>query len=85
MAKPLRSLKFPWLEDVYTVPNPIVATEDMTQPVGVDVDGLLFTAPGGGGKSALPAMSEATAGQYLTNDGTSASWVTIINGEEVTY
>lgn len=28
--------------------QPVAATEDMTQPVGVDADGLLFTAPGGG-------------------------------------
>lgn len=47
-SKPLKSLTFPGLEDVYTVPSPVAATDDMTQPVGVDADGQLFTAPGGG-------------------------------------
>lgn len=28
--------------------QPVAATADMTQPVGVDADGRLFTAPGGG-------------------------------------
>lgn len=47
------------IPDAYTLPvattetlggvKPVAATDDMTQPVGVDAAGALFTAPGAGG------------------------------------
>lgn len=46
-TNPLRSLQFG--SDTYTVPQPVNKTSDMTQAVGVDSDGKLWTEPGGGG------------------------------------
>lgn len=46
--EPMRTISFDG-ETVYTVPRPVEATPEMTQPVGVDDEGRLFTEPGGGG------------------------------------
>lgn len=40
--------------------QPVAQTDDMTQPVGVDVDGALFTVPGGGGNPDLPLLYDIT-------------------------
>lgn len=62
MANPLRSLEFNIGK--YTVPQPVVKTSAMTQPVGVDTDGKLYTAPGGG-DSVARNQGTAKAGQFL--------------------
>lgn len=40
--------------------NPVQKTEDMTQSVGVDDSGRLWTAPGGGGAEVWETINEAT-------------------------
>lgn len=52
-------------------------TEDVAGPIGP------FSVPNDA--STLPAISAATAGQFLTNDGDTAQWVDITNAEEVEY
>lgn len=83
-TKQLKSLKFG--ADTYTVPAPVSKTSAMTQPVGVDSDGKLYTAPsgtGGGTTSGGVPVSQGTnkAGQFLVvgSDGnvttmTLATW-----------
>lgn len=51
--------------------------QDIARPIGPFVDP--------DSDAVLPAMSEATAGQYLTNDGSGAKWVSLTNAEEVAY
>lgn len=40
--------------------QPVAQTADMTQPVGVNADGALFTVPGGGGNPDLPLLYNIT-------------------------
>ena len=58
-----------WLVPVEStrVMSPVEKTEDMTQPVGMDDSGKLFTAPGGGSgaSSGLPAVSTGDNGKFL--------------------
>lgn len=42
--------------------QPVAKTETMTQPVGVDANGALYTAPGSGSDYELPVASSATLG-----------------------
>ena len=53
--------------DVPVTVAPVDRTADMTQPVGRDQDGRLWTAPGGGGGggTGLPAVSVSDAGKFL--------------------
>lgn len=65
--KDLRSLKFGG--DIYRVPKPVAKTSAMTQQVGVDSDGKLWTAPsssgGSGGTTDHSALSNRDAtGQH---------------------
>lgn len=53
--------------------NPVAKTDEMTQPVGVDVNGALFTKPGSGGSADLSNLS-------LSLNGTSIS---LKNGDTV--
>lgn len=68
-TKQLSSINFG--TDTYKVPTPIAKTSAMTQPVGVDSDGKLYTAPsgsgGGGTTSGGVPVSQGTnkAGQFL--------------------
>lgn len=55
--EPMRTISFDG-ETVYTVPCPVEAAAEMTQPVGVDGDGKLFTAPGGGGSGGTTDHSQ---------------------------
>lgn len=56
--------------------NPIAKTDDMTQPVGRDDDGRLYTFPssGGGSSGGIPAITEADEGRVLTASGGVAVW-----------
>lgn len=57
--------------------NPIAKTAAMTQPVGRDDDGRLYTAPssgGGGSGGGIPAITEADEGRVLTASGGVAVW-----------
>lgn len=56
--------------------DPVAKTDDMTQPVGRDEQGRLFTAPssGGGGGTGLPTITEADEGRVLTASGGVAVW-----------
>lgn len=53
--------------DVPVTVAPVDRTADMTQPVGRDQDGRLWTAPGGGGAggTGLPAVSVSDRGKFL--------------------
>lgn len=53
--------------------NPIAKTAAMTQPVGRDKDGRLWTYPSGG-SGGLPAITEADEGRVLTASGGVAVW-----------
>lgn len=50
------------------IPTPDNKTDDMTQSVGMDTDGKLWTAPGGGGSSFAPTLVAS-----LVADGTTSS------------
>ena len=50
------------------IPHPEAKTDDMTQAVGKDADGKLWTAPGGGGSSFAPTLVAS-----LVADGTTSS------------
>ena len=56
--------------------NPIAKTDDMTQPVGRDDDGRLYTFPssGGGSGGGIPTITEADEGRVLTASGGVAVW-----------
>lgn len=55
--------------------SPVDKTENMTQPVGRDEQGRLFTAPSsGGGGTGLPTITEADEGRVLTASGGTAVW-----------
>lgn len=56
--------------------NPIAKTAAMTQPVGRDDDGRLYTVPssGGGSGGGIPAITEADEGRVLTASGGVAVW-----------
>lgn len=57
--------------------NPIAKTTAMTQPVGRDDDGRLYTAPssgGGGSGGGIPAITESDEGRVLTASGGVAVW-----------
>lgn len=56
--------------------NPIKKTDDMTQPVGRDDDGRLYTFPssGGGSSGGIPTITEADEGRVLTASGGVAVW-----------
>lgn len=47
--------------------NPTAKTEDMTQAVGVDSDGLLWTAPGGGGANVITALDTIVEGAQISD------------------
>ena len=57
--------------------NPIAKTDGMTQPVGRDDDGRLYTFPssGGGSSGGIPAITEADEGRVLTASGGVAVWM----------
>ena len=55
---------------------PVLKTDDMTQPVGRDPGGRLWTRPGGKG-SALPEYTAADEGKVLMIVGGKPTWVTI--------
>lgn len=61
----------------YTPPNPAAKTEDMTQAVGKDADGKLWTAPGGGGSGFAPTLVAS-----LVADGTTTS---ILQNIDIVY
>ena len=50
--KPLNSINFGG-SNTYTVPNPVSKTSAMTQQVGVDSNGKLWTAPSSGGGTSV--------------------------------
>ena len=56
--------------------SPIAKTAAMTQPVGRDDDGRLYTFPssGGGSSGGIPAITEADEGRVLTASGGAAVW-----------
>ncbi|MGM9763498.1 MAG: hypothetical protein ACI3ZQ_05725 [Candidatus Cryptobacteroides sp.] len=54
--------------------NPVEKTDDMTQPVGRDESGRLYTYPSGGGGSGLPTITEEDEGRVLTASGGVAVW-----------
>ena len=56
--------------------SPIAKTAAMTQPVGRDDDGRLYTFPssGGGSSGGIPAITEADEGRVLTASGGVAVW-----------
>lgn len=75
------------IPEAYTLPTatettlggvkPVTATEDMTQPVGVDAEGRLMTKPGSGGSGI--SVSGATVGQTVKiaavdDDGVPTAW-----------
>lgn len=53
--------------------SPVDKTENMTQQVGRDEDGRLWTYPSGG-SGGLPAITEADEGRVLTASGGAAVW-----------
>lgn len=61
-TNPLRSLGFG--SEPYTVPVPVNKTSDMTQEVGVDSDGKLYTKPGTA-DAVAKNQGTAKAGQFL--------------------
>lgn len=52
--------------------GPTAKTSEMTQAVGVDADGSLWTTPGGGGEYSLPIASSTTLGGVRPTAKTSA-------------
>lgn len=74
--KPLNSINFGG-SNTYTVPNPVSKTSAMTQQVGVDSDGKLWTAPSSGGGSG------GTSGNYVPlNQGYSNSGKFLVVGSD---
>ena len=85
----------PTIPDPYTLPvansttlggvKPVAKTSDMTQSVGVDVNGALYTAPGGGGtgsgdmlKSVYDPQNKSTDIFKYANDAANARQAKIL-------
>jgi hypothetical protein len=59
-----------WINSEGEIPpeiDPVAATEEMTQPVGVTPEGLLVTAPGGGVDTYSKKEIDTIMGSYITD------------------